>query len=139
MTDYSPSSPPIPAEQRVYGRVIYGLAYLSCLLCLLGPALAVSFPERNVLPPTHMFETVLSGGSVADVWAKSGGFPGAHFYRTAGFSGDALTQFGLAFIGGTASAWGLLAASFYFVRRRAWGYALLALGIVGLVWLSALP
>lgn len=129
----------VPAERRAYGRVVYALAYTACLICLLGPLVALAFPEATVMRPHATFEAVLAGHSISEVWqAATGGFPGAHFYRHAWTAGDGITMFGLAAVGCTASAWGLIAAAFRYYRRRSWGYAVTALGIAALVFLSAL-
>lgn len=125
-------------ERHVYGRIVYVLAYAACLCCLVGPLLAMMFPERTTVRPYRMFQAILAGRDTAAIWVESaGGFPGPHFYLRAGLAGDALVQFGLV-IGCTASAWALIVAGILFGRRRAWGYAMLAFAIVGLVFLSAL-
>lgn len=133
-----PSMPAIPAEQRAYGWTVFLLAYATCLLALAGMLRIMACPEQGVSDSRRLFSAVMAGKGVTAIWEEAGRpVPGAHFYRQARSAGDGLIQFGLAAIGCTASAWGLLAAAALFARRRSWGYALLALWIAGMVFYSA--
>jgi len=59
-----------------------------------------------------------------------------HFWMEAPLSGDGLTQFGLA-LGCSVALWGLLLVAGLFFRRKVLLYALLALWVAGLVFVSA--
>ena len=130
--------PKIPVAQVVYGEIIYWFTIVACIICTIGPVIAVSFPDNNVLNPHYLFAAIFEGKDAATIWDQvGGGFPGGHFYFKNFLKGDGFTQFGLA-LGCSCAVWGLLAASFAYVRDRIYVYVFLGLWVAMLVALSML-
>ena len=130
--------PVMPRAQLAYGEIIYWITIAACLICMVGPAIAVAFPENNVLDPYKLFNAIFEGKTAGEVWNEAGdGFPGGHFYlrqRSFGY-GDAVTQFGLA-LGCSCAFWGLLAAAALYASEKYWVWVVLSLWVATLVCLS---
>jgi hypothetical protein len=130
--------PKIPVAQVVYGEIIYWMTILACIICTIGPVIAVSFPDNNVLNPHYLFAAIFEGKDAATIWDEvGGGFPGGHFYFSNFLKGDGFTQFGLA-LGCSCALWGLIAAAFAYLKDRIYVYVFLALWVAFLVTLSML-
>jgi len=130
--------PKMPRAQLIYGEIIYWMTIVACLICMIGPAIAVADPENNVLNPYRLFDTIFEGKNAEQVWTEvGGGFPGGHFYLDRQYFGygDALTQLGLA-LGCSCAFWGLLAAAAAYASEKTWLYVILALWVATLVLLS---
>jgi hypothetical protein len=126
----------MPRAQRFYGEIIYWLTILACILCMIGPAISVAYPENNVLNPYRLFNAIFEGKSSEEVWQEvGGGFPGGHFYLSHLSYGDGFTQFGLA-LGCSCAFWGLLVAAAAYASEKNWLYVILALWVAALVFLS---
>jgi hypothetical protein len=128
----------MPRAQRIYGEIIYWMTIVACLICMIGPAIAVADPENNVLNPYRLFDTIFEGKTAEQVWTEvGGGFPVGHFYLDRQYFGygDALTQLGLA-LGCSCAFWGLLAAAAAYASEKTWLYVILALWVATLVLLS---
>lgn len=131
-------TPTMPRAQRIYGEIIYWLTIFACLLCMIGPAISVAAPEKNVLDPYKVFNAIFEGKTAHEVWEEAGeGFPGGHFYLKGEFFGfgDAFTMFGLA-LGCGCAVWGLLAAAAAYASEKYWLWVGLALWVAMLVVLS---
>ena len=128
----------ISKAQRVYGSVVYWITITSAIICVIGPTLALANIERSILNPHYLFAAIWRGEDVNTVWQEAaGGFPGGHFYLEHFFAGDGFTQFGIA-LGSSAALWGLLAASWAFIKERSYGYALVCLFVSAIIIFSAL-
>jgi hypothetical protein len=126
--------PSIADARRTFGAVLYWLTIASCVVCIIGPVVAMSGPGRNVLGKHYLFSSIFAGDDPAAVWQRvEGGFPGAHFYLWHPLTGDGLTQFGLALIGCSAAAWALLAAALIYARQGVRLYAVLSLALALLI------
>lgn len=123
--------------RRVFGGVLYWLTLGACVLCIIGPVIAMAMPRHNVLDKNHLFAAIFAGDEPAAIWNEVGeGFPGAHFYLQHPWTGDGLTHLGLALLGCTAAAWALLAAAGVYLRQGVYLYAMLCL-LVALMVLTA--
>lgn len=130
--------PDMPRAQRIYGEIIYWMTIVACLICMIGPAISVASPEKNILNPYKLYNTIFEGKTSQEVWKDvGGGFPGGHFYLDRQYLGygDAVTQFGLA-LGCSCAFWGLLAAAAAYASEKTWLYVTLALWVATLVFLS---
>ena len=128
--------PQMPRAQIVYGEVVYWVTIVACIICMVGPVISVAAPENNVLNPFKLFNAIFQGKDAATIWQEvGGGFPGGHFYFKKFFYGDGFTQFGLA-LGCSVALWGLLTAAISYFVERIKLYALLALWVSFLVFLS---
>lgn len=130
--------PEMPRAQRVYGEIIYWITIFACVICMVGPAISVAAPERNVLNPYLLFDAIFEGKNAGQVWQEvGGGFPGGHFYLERQYFGygDAITQLGLA-LGCASAFFGLLAAAAAYASEKYWLYVILALWVATLVFLS---
>jgi hypothetical protein len=129
----------MPKAQIVYGEIIYWMAIVAALICMIGPVIAMAAPDDNVLNPHYLFSAIFEGKSSEEVW-KAGGaeFPGGHFWMDNLGAGDGLTQFGLA-LGCSCALWGLLAvAGCYLLQKpRVFLYVILSLWVATLIALSA--
>ena len=128
--------PQMPRAQRIYGEIIYWMTIVACILCMIGPAISVAYPERNVGDPYRLFNAIFEGKSAEQVWEEAGGgFPGGHFYLEHLDYGDDFTEFGIA-LGCSCAFWGLLAAAAAYASEKNWLYVILALWVATLVFLS---
>jgi len=130
--------PVMPMSQIVYGEIVYWVTILAAIICTVGPAVAMLFPESNVMHPSHTFGAIFAGKKAADIWALSttGGFPGGHFYFSNMMTGDGFTQFGLALGCGVALP-GLIGALFTYMKEKAFGFVALSAWVAFLVFFSA--
>lgn len=130
--------PAMPISQIVYGEIVYWVTIASAIICTVGPALALIFMNNNVMDPSFTFGAIFAGKKAADIWALSqgGAFPGGHFYLSNMFTGDGLTQFGLALGCGVALP-GLIGATFAFAKSKSFGFVGLSIWVSALVLMSA--
>jgi len=130
------NKPTMPRAQTVYGEIIYWLAILAAIICMIGPVIAMYSVEDNVLNPHYLFASIFDGKDSQTIWEEvGGGFPGGHFYLDHFTSGDGFTQFGLA-LGCSCAIWGLLAAAFCYLRDKNYLYMFLGLWVALLIFLS---
>ncbi len=130
--------PAIPRSQIIYGDIVYWITILACIICMVGPVVAMLNPENNVINPHFLFAAIFEGKNAAEVWAVTGGeFPGGHFYINNLTKGDGLTQLGLA-IGCSVAFWGLLAASISFRKEKNTLFMVLALWVALLIAVATL-
>ena len=132
------AAPVIPRAQVAYGTIVYWITFASAVIVTIGSALALIFPDHNVLHPAASFGAIFAGHGPDQIWAASreGAFPGGHFYLRNMLTGDGLTQFGVA-IGCAAALPALLAAAVAYGRARAYGFALLSLWVGAMVLFAA--
>lgn len=103
--------PQMPVAQIVYGEVVYWLCVIAALVCCVGPWLAMSNVDNNVLNPHYLFGAIWEGVAAPGVWGLSGGeVHGGHFWLSHFFKGDGFTQFGLV-LGGSVALPALVAAA----------------------------
>lgn len=130
--------PAVPRSQTIYGDVVYWLTILACILCMIGPLVAMINPENNLINPHFLFAAIFEGKSSAEIWGITGGeFPGGHFYLDYLTKGDGLTQLGLA-IGCSVALWGLLASAVCFLKEKKPLYAVLSLWVCVMIAVAAL-
>lgn len=123
-------------SQIVYGEIVYWITVVACIICMVGPVIAVANPENNLSNPYKLFNAIFAGKSAAEVWAAAGTpFPGGHFYLDNLTKGDGFTQLGLA-LGCSVGLWGLLATAVAFIREKAPLYSILGLWVSLLILLS---
>ncbi|WP_029896787.1 hypothetical protein [Desulfohalovibrio reitneri] len=132
--------PVMPKAQIIYGDTVYWLCVLSALVCMVGPVVALAFPDANVIDPRHLFGAIWEGKDALEVWRVRGSeFPGGHFWMDHLAFGDGLTQFGL-FLGGVCAAPALVLSSISYMtdpKNRHPLWAVLGLWVVFLIALSA--
>jgi len=128
--------PKMPPAQIYYGEIVYWITILACIVCMIGPVISLAFPERNILDPYNVFNSIFQGKSAEEVWQSVGGrFPGGHFYLGYFTYGDGLTQFGLA-LGCSVAIWALTGAIIAFLRKKSYVFAILGFWVALLVVLS---
>jgi hypothetical protein len=129
--------PKLAPSQLIYGEVVYWITVASCIVCTVGPWIAMMNVDNNVANPYFLFKAIFDGKDAATVWQETaGGFPGGHFWFSNFSKGDGFTQFGLALGCGVAVP-GLVAAALAYVAEKAYLYVALALWVGMLVTLSA--
>ena len=129
-------APKMPRAQIVYGGIVYWITILSCIICMIGPVLSVAVPEKNVLNPYKLFNSIFEGKDAETIWHEVGGdFPGGHFYLKNLTFGDGFTQLGLA-LGCSVALWALIAAAIAYAKEKIYLYTILAIWVAGLVALS---
>jgi len=132
--------PKVPLSQLVYGQIVYWLSIIAALICAIGLALSIGFPDDNLLKPQYLFGAIWKGGSdPLAVWREvGGGFPGGNFWINNLNTWDGFMAFGFA-IGCSSAGIGLLAAIILFFREkpRSYKWALLSAFVASLIFLSA--
>ena len=128
--------PAIPGSQIIYGEIIYWLTVVAALICMVGPLLAMSNVDNNILNPHYLFAAIFEGKSADVIWNEAGaGFPGGHFYLSNFTKGDGFTQFGLA-LGCSVALPALLVTAVVFVKEKAYGFAGLSVWVAFLIGFS---
>lgn len=131
-------APEMPKSALIYGSIVYWVTIASCIICMIGPVIAVAFPEKNVMNPYKLFNAIFAGKSPEAIWNEvGGGFPGGHFYLKYLTYGDGFTQLGLAF-GCSVALWALLVSAVEFTKDRVYLYVGLSIWVCMLVALSML-
>jgi hypothetical protein len=129
-------TPKMPLAQTIYGEIVYWVTIVACMICMVGPVIAVAAPKRNILNPYFLFAKIFEGKTAPDIWQEvGGGFPGGHFYFDYFTYGDGFTQFGLA-LGCSVALWALIAAAIAYASEKIYFYVGLALWVGLLVTLS---
>ena len=126
----------VPTTNIIYGEIIYWITVVACIICMIGPVIAMASIGNNILNPHYLFAAIFEGKDAHTVWEKvGGGFPGGHFYLKNLTKGDGFTQFGLA-LGCSCAFWGLLASAISFLREKVYLFIFLSLFVAALVFLS---
>jgi len=129
--------PKFSTAQIVYGQIVYWVTIAACIVCMIGPFIAMASVENNVGNPHFVFASIFEGDNAETVWKKvAGGFPGGHFWAKNFLKGDGFTQFGLA-LGCSVALWALLATAVLYLREKVYLYVVLSLWVSFLVFLSA--
>lgn len=131
--------PKVPLTQVVYGQIVYWVCIIATLICIIGPALSIAFPDNNFLEPQYLFGTLWQGSAPQTIWQKlGGGFPGGHFWIHNLNTWDGFTQLGIV-IGCVSAGLGLLIATIFFLREkpRSYKWALLSIFTTSLIFLAA--
>ncbi|MCD4754253.1 MAG: hypothetical protein K8R75_00400 [Deltaproteobacteria bacterium] len=128
--------PKMPASQLVYGEIVYWVTVVAALLCSIGPFLSIKNVDNNILNPHFLFAGIFEGKSPEAIWQEvGGGFPGGHFYLNNFGMGDGFTQAGLA-LGCSVGIYGLIAASFCFLKEKNTLFFVLSLWVTLLICVS---
>lgn len=124
--------------QLVYGAIVYWVTIIAAMICVTGPTIAMARIDNNVLNPHHLFAAIWEGKEVDVIWEQAaGGFPGGHFYLEYFLTGDSWIQLGIA-LGGSAALWGLLAASWFYIKERSYGYSFACILVSGIILFAML-
>lgn len=129
--------PAVPTSQIIYGDIVYWITILACIICMIGPFIAMLNPENNVINPHFLFAAIFEGKSAAEVWQAGGKeFPGGHFYLDYLTKGDGITQLGLA-LGCSVGLWGLLASAGAFAKEKNYLFMGLSLWVCFMIVIAA--
>jgi hypothetical protein len=129
--------PKIPVVQLVYGEIVYWITIAACIICMVGPVIAMAAPKNNVADPWFLFAEIFAGKDAHAVWQEvAGGFPGGHFWAKNFTKGDGFTQFGLA-LGCSVALPALLGSAVVYLLRKNFLYVILSIWVASLVLLSA--
>lgn len=134
-SSFTQSSP-----QLIYGVCTYWLSIVAAMICVVGPVIAVAFPDHNHMNPYYLFYSIWQGKTAGAVWQEvGGGFTGGHFWLNSLTTGDGFIQFGLE-LGCFCACVGLIGAAIAYLRGkpRAYGWALVSVGVALVIVLSAL-
>ena len=126
----------VPVVNFIYGEIVYWVTVAACIVCMIGPVIAIANVENNVLNPHFLFASIFEGKDAHTIWEEvGGGFPGGHFYLNNLAKGDGFTQLGLA-LGCSSALWALLASAFFFLREKSYLFVFLSLFVGGMIFLS---
>jgi len=132
----SEERPKMPRAQIIYGGIVYWVTIAAAIICMIGPVIAMSSPENNVLNPHYLFANIFEGKDSETIWKEvGGGFPGGHFYLRNFTKGDGFTQFGLA-LGCSVALWALIAVAIAYLSEKTYLYVFLSLWVGLLIFLS---
>ncbi|MCG8618698.1 MAG: hypothetical protein MI802_20960 [Desulfobacterales bacterium] len=134
----STERPEMPQAALKYGAIVYWVTIVSCIICMVGPVIAVAFPTNNVLNPYMLFDAIFQGKDAATIWNEvGGGFPGGHFYLSHLNYGDGITMLGLA-LGCSVALWALLVSAVEYAKEKSYTYVIMSIWVCALVALSLL-
>ena len=132
-------NPNIKRSQIIFGDVVYWFTIVAAVICTVGPLLSFISMDGNVINPHFLFANMWNGMAPEAIWETSGsGITGGHYWISNITAGDGFTQLGLVMGCSVAIPAMLVAAIIYAFRERSFGWAILALWIVGLVSISVL-
>jgi hypothetical protein len=132
----SEERPKMPRAQIVYGGIVYWVTIAAAIICMIGPVIAMSSADNNVLNPHYLFAKIFEGKDAETIWQEvGGGFPGGHFYLRNFTKGDGFTQFGLA-LGCSVALWALIAVAIAYLSEKTYLYVFLSLWVGFLIFLS---
>ena len=126
----------VPVVNVIYGEIVYWITVAACILCMIGPVIAIANVDNNILNPHFLFASIFEGKSAHTIWEEiGGGFPGGHFYLTNLTKGDGITQLGLA-LGCSSALWALLASAYAYYKEKSPFFVFLSLFVSGMIFLS---
>ena len=126
----------VPKTNVLYGEIIYWITVVACIICMIGPVIAMANVDHNVLNPHFLYAAIFEGKDPHPVWEEvGGGFPGGHFYFKNLTRGDGFTQLGLA-LGCSCAFWALLVSTFSFLREKAYLFIILSLFVAFMIFVS---
>lgn len=130
--------PVAPLYNRVYGGVVYWITFATCLICLIGPAIAVIWPDATAMNPYFTFALIFEGKGGVEIWRELyGTMPYLHsIWWNYFFTGDGLLVFGMA-VGCTVAVWALIPTIFAMARDGVYGYAIFSLVIIFMILFAA--
>ena len=53
--------PTVPLSQRVFGEIVYWVTVACAILCILGPVVAFTDMDKNVINPHYLMENIFDG------------------------------------------------------------------------------
>jgi hypothetical protein len=128
--------PQMSLAQIIYGEIVYWITILAAIICMIGPVIAMSSTNNNIMNPHYLFSSIFEGKDTEAIWQEvAGGFPGGHFYLKNFTFGDGFTQFGLA-LGCSVALWGLIGAAIAYIADKTYFYVLLSLWVSLLIFFS---
>jgi len=132
-------NPKIQQSQIIFGDIVYWLTIIAAIICMIGPVMAFTSMDENILNPHYLFANIWSGMGPEAILETAGGTQASgHYWIHNIATGDGFTQLGLV-IGCSVAVPAMLAAAIVYVfKERSPGWALGALWIVGLVTVSVL-
>lgn len=132
-------NPKIQRSQIIFGNIVYWGTIAAAIITMVGPVMAFSSMDSNVINPHYLFANIWSGMEPDAIWETAGEVgTRAHYWVGNLAAGDGFTQMGLV-LGSSIVIPALLAAAIvYTFKERSLGWALSALWIVGLITISVL-
>ena len=126
----------VPVVCVIYGEIVYWVTVVACIICMIGPVIAMADVENNILNPHFLHAAIFGGKDPQTIWEEvGGGFPGGHFYLTNITKGDGFTQLGLA-LGCSSALWALLASAFIYFKEKSYLFVYLSLFVGAMILLS---
>ena len=90
------TKPKPPLSGIVYGEIVYWGTLLGCVVSIAGSVL-MFVTTKNYVDPAHMLTGIWQGTAVAKIWeGATGALPNGHWYLDHLFTGNGLSEFGLA-------------------------------------------
>lgn len=99
----------LPLSERAYANVIHVVTIISSVLALFAPLLIMINPSANILNPNRIFQAIISGGKINDIWALASTqtFPGSHYYLWHMNMSDSWAQLAIS-LGCSVGLWALI-------------------------------
>ena len=66
--------PEMPRAQIIYGEIVYWVTIVAAIICMIGPVIAMSNVENNILNPHFLFAKIFEGKSSETIWGEVGPF-----------------------------------------------------------------
>ena len=131
--------PEIDKSQLYYGKVVHWITIVSCLISLTCPVFILSFPNRNILNPSLIFNAIFEGKRPAEIWAAAGVpfKPGSFWKLFAGnlFTPDGFAAFALV-LGCSVTLWALIPAVWQFHKKKNYFFVFVSLFVMVLIILA---
>jgi len=129
----------VDKSQLHYGKIVHWITIISCLISLITPFLVLLFPGKNYMNEALLFETILKGKRVAEIWRAAGvPFKSGDFWKLFIkniFTPDGLAAFGVV-LGCSVTLWALIPAVWQFIKKKEYFYVCVSIFIMTLIVLA---
>jgi len=134
---------PIPdntdKSQLYYGKAVFRITIVSCLISLITPFFILLFPGKNYLNEVMLFDAVFKGKHPAEIWEAAGvTFKSGDFWKLfikKFFTPDGFAAFGVV-LGCSVTLWALIPAVWQFAKKKEYLYVCVSIFLMALIALS---
>ncbi|MDR2730491.1 MAG: hypothetical protein LBB81_06290 [Treponema sp.] len=131
--------PEIDKSQLYYGKVVYWITIVSCLVSLLTMVFILLFPRSNILDPIVVFDAIFKGKNPGEIWNAAGvHFKSGDFWKLFIknlFTPDGLAAFGVT-LGCSVTLWALIPAVWQFKKKKEYFCVFASIFIMALIVLA---
>jgi len=126
-------------SQLYYGKVVYWITIVSCLISLITPVFILLFPDKDYLNEALLFDNIFKGKKSAEIWRAAGvSFKSGDFWKLFiknFFTPDGFAAFGVV-LGCSVTLWALIPAVWQFTKKKEYFYVCVSIFLMALIVLA---